>query len=414
MSSKNITLINPSSPFLINERVFLPLGILYLASVLRNKGHNVDILDLSNESHPNKKLDKIDSDIVGITSTSAQFKEAEYINNYIKSNLSSDITTVIGGAHPTICPSDCLNLPSFDYIIRGEGEQAILDVVNDNNKPLSPIIIRKSLIKDVDTIPYPARDLINHHSYNYSIDGEPATNMMTSRGCPYKCIYCDSHNIWGRKVRFHSPKYVLGEISQLMNLGYSAVQIFDDTFILNRKRVEKICEGTKKLDIKFRCFIRSNLATKSILKMLKESGCVEIAFGAESGSQEILNTINKQTTIEQNTRTVKLAHELGLRVKAFLMIGLPGENYETVEQTKNWILTTKPDDFDYCILQPFPGTELYDQKYKYDINWNGADVSKSWYKGIPGHYTTTIETSTLSSKEIIRLRDEVEQLKGGI
>lgn len=394
-----ILLINPPSQFLINQKVFPSLGLLYLSTYLWQHGIYSEILDLAGTTDYQYELSKYIGkgvDLVGISSTTPQFVESCKIAAIASSILGCPIC--IGGPHATVDPESC---DMFEYVVVGEGEAAILDYRNwrDGN-------IRYKEIDDIDTIPYPDRTMIDIKSYEYYIDGELATPVMTSRGCSYnRCSFC-SHTWCG--IRMHSPEYIYEELRYLKNiLGYRAIMFFDDIFAINYSRVHSITNLIRPLDIIYRCFVRSDTATESILRLLKESGCVEIGFGAESGSQRVLDTVGKNNSVENNTRVIETARRLGLRTKAFMVVGLPGESNETCQETYDWLNNVRPDSWDISIYTPYKGSSITNSPELYDINIDYSNFEDLYYKGIQGEYKCHVSTSNLSSEDIVNWREKI-------
>jgi len=395
-----ILLVNPPSPFLINQRTFPSLALLYLATVLREHRVEARILDLAGCADIDRELDAVDfvPELIGVSATTPQFGYAVHIRNYFK-GIYPQVPIVIGGPHATVDSESC---KAFDHVAIGEGESVIV-----NYRSWSSWIVSAPVIVNIDSIPHPDRDFVDIDSYHYSINGEKATTVMTSRGCPYDCAFCCRPQ--GNKVRFHSPEYVVEEIRLLKRrYGYNAFMFFDDIFVLPRSRVTRTTELLKREDIIYRCLVRSDAVDKSLLSMLKESGCVEIGFGAESGSQKILDVVGKKNSVASNTRLVELARELGIRTKAFLVIGLPGETHGTAEETYNWLRDVAPDDWDMSIYSPYRGSKIVDNIKLYDIEIDDTAFENMWYKGIPGRYGCSVSTSGLSSEEILGWRNKIE------
>ena len=169
----------------------------------------------------------------------------------------------------------------------------------------------------------------------------------------------------------------------------------------------EICDLLKGLDIIYRCFIRSDTVDRSILEKMHSSGCVEVGMGVESGSQRILDMVRKGETVEQSMKVIKLCHELGIRVKAFFIIGLPGENKESIRETMKFLEEVDLDDLDITIYIPYPGSHIYKDREKFDIRFTD-DYEHAWYKGKPGAYKPIVSTSSFSSEEIGKIRDELE------
>lgn len=402
-----IILINPPSPFLIGQKDFPPLGVLYIASVLRENNFEVGVLDLANkEDQLESVLKLLEADMYGVSATTPQYPFAKKIMKILKeTNL--NVPVVIGGAHPSSVPNKCL-ADGFDHVVAGEGEQAMLNIASKyRDKKQVKKIIRYSYIKDIDTIPRPARDLIDLKSYGYNVNGKRATTIISSRGCPYECAFC-SKDVWQRTVRFHSPEYVVDELNEIMNdFGFRHFLFLDDSLALNKKRLVHICNLIEPLNIKWRCYMRTNGVTKEMLKKMKQAGCSEIGFGIESGSQKILDIANKKTNVDENLKVVKYCKEAGVIPNVFIMIGLPGETHKTVEETKNWMEKAKPDKFGFNIFAPYVGTEIYNNPKDYDISIREMPDVESWIKGRQGEYHSFVSTKELGSAEILRLFTEL-------
>ena len=400
-----IILVNPPSPFLIDELVFPPLGLLYLASYLKQNGYNnIKVFDDFRKEGTDSPDFRSKGYIYCITATTPQFQGAQQIINRIrKSNKRARI--IIGGPHVSGVPQDGLQAGA-DTVIVGEGERAIIRALEGQRG-----IIQEPYIKDINTLPTPARDLIDLKKYKYYIGDKLVTTVMTTRGCPYRCAFC-ANNVWNfeRKIRFHSPNYIYKEVKELKEkYGYNAIMFFDDTFTVDKKRLLEICRLLKPLNITWRCFIRTDTVDKESLKAMYSAGCRYIGCGVESGSPKILKNIHKATNVELNTSIVKLAKKIGFHVKTFIMIGCPGETESTVEETKDWIKKALPHDFDICILTPYAGSDLYEHPSNYDLCF--ISNSLGWYKGKVGEYKSYVWTKDLSRKRIVELRDEIEKMK---
>ncbi len=385
-------LINPPKPFLLNQKVFAPLGLLYLGAVLKNEGHEVVISDMSSLDEP-----LIEADVYGISSTTPQFPYAIRVAEMIRCRYKNKTKVIIGGPHVT---SVVPNTNLFDIIIRGEGESLITKTDNG--------VYQAEPIKDLDAIPFPARELINLKDYKYSLNGRPATHAITSRGCPFSCAYCDKE-MWGKKVRYRSAGNVLKELDQLnKDYGYDAFMFFDDTFTLNKPRLEELCDGFKARGFIWRCFSRVDTVSYHDLMMMKEAGCYEIGVGIESCNQSMLDRMHKGTTVEQNTRFIKWTKELGIRNKAFLIMGFPGETRESLDDLINWVKEVKPDDFDLSVFMPIPGSDVWNNPKAYNVKLPD-DFENVWYKGTPGEYHSYVVNNNFSTNELMTLRDKIER-----
>lgn len=400
----SIALINPPSPFLLDDTVMPPLGLMYLSSYLKEHGQEPTIYDLA--VNPDTNIRK--NEIFAITSTTPQYPEVIKIIDTIRKIYPRSIF-VIGGAHVTAFKNK--RHKYFDTIIIGEGEDALLSIckfidMSDNSRICG--LVKARQISNIDKIPFPDRTFNGFEKYHYNINGLPATTMLTSRGCPFSCHFC--FNIWGNNVRLRSAENVIEEAKIIKNMGFNAIMFFDDTFTVKKERVIDIAKGLKELNIIWRCFIHASTVDYDLLKLMFESGCVEVGMGVESGNNEILKTINKKINLENAIKVCNWCHEIGLRIKTFLMIGLPGESKETINDTISFLKRARPDDFDYTIYTPFPNTEIWNNSEQFNIQFDkdNLDYSKMYYKGIAGKYTAQVSTSKLTSEEIEKYRDYVD------
>lgn len=402
-----VTLISPPSPFLINQKAFPSLGILYLAAVMEQQNIDVTVADLTD------KEDELDAalqrfagaDIYGVTATTPQYPQVlRILKTLRRQNPAAHIA--VGGAHPSAIPEKCLQ-DGFNFVVVGEGELAMIRLVTHLEAgQLLPNLIRAPSIQEIDTIPRPARHLIDIRAYSYDIDGGQGATLITSRGCPYACAFC-SKDAWQQGVRFHSVDYVVSELKHLMDVyGFKHFLFLDDTLTIHKKRLFELCNRIKLFGIKWRCYARSS-TTKELLLAMKEAGCVEVGVGVESGSQKILDIVNKKETVEQNTRFVEACKEAGLIANVFIMIGLPGETYETVEETRRWMERVRPQKFGFNIFMPYAGTPIYNHPEKFDIRIYDVPDERSWIKGRQGEYASFVATRELSREEILRLFGEL-------
>lgn len=401
-----VTLISPPSPFLIDQKAFPPLGLLYVAGYLQHNGIDINVADLANkETEMENALENyLDSEIFGITSTSPQYPLALKILKILR-RRNPKARVVLGGAYPSSLPDKCVQ-DGFDFIVAGEGEEAMLQLITNIGKKKAPGILQASYIQDLDTIPFPARDLIDISSFAYNIDDGRGTTLITSRGCPYACSFC-SKEVWQRGTRFHSTDYVISEVEHIVNrYKFNHFLFLDDTITISRKRLLKLCSRMESLNIKWRCYARTT-TTKEMLISMRKAGCVEIGVGVESGSQKILDIVDKKETVEQNAAFVELCKQVGITANVFIMIGLPGETYETVEETRRWMERVRPEKFGLNIFMPYAGTPVYKNPDRYDIQIFDVPEEKSWIKGRQGEYESFVATNALSRGEIERLFGEL-------
>lgn len=351
-----------------------PLGILYIASYIRKYSDaTVKVIDAeaSNLSKNDVKseLKKIKPNLVGISVLSYdRFQGFEIAD--ISKKLGAFV--VIGGPHVTFTDKETLkNVSSIDVVVRGEGENTMLELLNNlkSNESLDDIkgiTFRKNgqitsrnpdreLIADINLIPPPAWDLVPMEKYQYHA-------VFASRGCPYNCIFCASPRIWKRKLRIRDPSDVIDEIEYLLNkYGKKVVHIKDDTFTANKKFIHNFCDELKKRNLSFNweCMGRVNTIDEEILQRLKDNNCQLIEIGVETGNEQIMRIINKQITKKQVIYAVNLCKKMGIDVGTFFMLGHPGDNEKNIEETFNFALQLRSD---FCTFNPtdiFPGTELY-------------------------------------------------------
>jgi radical SAM superfamily enzyme YgiQ (UPF0313 family) len=399
----DITLIFPSSPFLIDEQVFPPLGILYLAAICRDWGYKPQVIDLATANLEHTV--KVRSDIVGISLTTPQRSQAYRIAKLLKKEGK---TLIAGGAHATHMPQECLD-NGFDYVIRGEGEMALVGLLlflTNDMQCDDKVLGNTSDFVSPDRLPIPARDLIDLDNYRYTIEGRHATTIMTSRGCPFHCSFCARVTT---KFRNASSKYVINEIEHLYNTyGFEAFMIFDDVFTVSKQRTKALAEYFDGSGFLFRCFARSNLIDDDIAGYLAQMGVVEVGIGVESGSQEVLRKNLKGTSVEGNLKAFRLLREQAIRTKAFLIVGLPGETEDTIRDTEDWIEKAQPDDIDFTVFQPLPGSPVFEKPELWDIKFE-YNSRPMWYKGTPGYYESNVSTEALSADRIVEIRDELEE-----
>jgi len=384
----DVLLINPPSGEVYGKMEapdYPPLGLAYVGAALEKAGHKVKIIDISADKIPKHEfLQTIKNyKIIGLTSTTPTFNQAENLCKLIKEN--TEAITVLGGIHATIDPEDCLKSENIDFVVRGEAEATITELVDkiQNKKSFSKVkgisftkngkIIHnenRDLIQNLDEIPFPARHLFNHQKYTYPDSLlSPVMPIMTSRGCPHNCTYCCTKLIFSRRVRFRSAKNVVDEIEYLIKkYKVKEIHFWDDNFTLYKQRVFEINNELKKRGIKlhfaFPNGLRVDQVDFEILKCLKDMGVYSLAFGVESGNQIILDNVKKGTTIKQIEQAYKWAKELGFETWGFFMIGLYGDTPETIKDTISFAKKINPDVAKFHILKPFPGTEIFKQLLK--------------------------------------------------
>ena len=381
-----VLLVNPSQYELyggLKAPDHPPMGIAYIAAVLEAVGHAVDIIDMDADGVTKEdfiELLKTGSfKMVGVTALTPSFNKAVELAKIVKENTSA--YTVLGGIHPTIMPESSLSSPSVDFIVKGEGEITIKELITciENNGYFSEIdgigyklsgkvVINRDrdLIKDLDSLPFPAMHLFKNRRYTYP-DAlySPALPVITSRGCPGNCTYCNTKNIFTRKFRARSAKSVVDEFEHLVqNFAVKEIHIWDDNFTTLKKRVFEIRDEVKRRGLKIKFAfpngLRIDFIDMDILNALKDMGTYSIAVGIESGSQKVLDAIKKGIAVDKVKEKFSMIKKSGLESWAFFMLGLPEDTPETIMQTIKFAVELNPDIAKFHILKPFPGTEAFE------------------------------------------------------
>lgn len=375
--------------------VFPPLGLFYLRAVLQAQGHEVDYVDMSeyDTTATGARVKKFttppssDYDAYLISGTSPQAREIRRLVKYLRKR---DCITIVGGPHVTNYagpvtvpgelpahsgsePVDNELLENAHLLVKREGENAVLQALGRLGEAQEfmakhgrGIVIQEPNIADLSRIPIP--DRTEAHKYRYFLEDERGskhrgTTMFSSRGCPERCAFCDSPALWGRAVRYIPIPQVVQELEQIRSLGFSAIHFFDDILPLAQPRMVEICGHLKSFGFYWRCFVRVDIMThrkygKQFMQMMYDHGLREVLVGVESGDQRILDIIHKGTTVEQNTLVRQWCREIGIRFKASVILGLPGEDMASMVATRKWVLENRPDRVNVCTYIPFPGTPI--------------------------------------------------------
>jgi len=352
-----------------------PLGLGYIAAVLKRNGFEAKIFDLNVETSSLKEFLSLEKpEIVGVSCVVTSARQTFEITRKLKILL-PECFIVVGGPYPTIMGEHLLaRHGEIDAAIVGEGEFTILELFErlQNEQGLDGInglIFRdknkvkhnppRNPIEPLDSLPFPAREKLPMRLY-----GENAGVIFTSRGCPFQCIFC-SRPVFGRKWRGHSPEYVLKEIEHMRrHYGIRYLSFLDDNFTFDLERAEKILDriNAKKwrLGLYFWNGIRVDHVTRGLLLKMKRAGCTAINYGVESVDPNVLANIEKGISLDQVEKAIRLTREFGIKANAFLMVGNPGDNMEVVEKVKNFIERVKVDGVHLSMATPLPGTKFWD------------------------------------------------------
>ncbi len=404
------------------------VGLAYVASYLRENGFEVEVVDAPIEGFSFDDMEKIvrksKPDFVGITANTMQIEDANKTAGIIK-GIGKDIPIIVGGYHTTAMPKETLEeFENFDYSVYGEGEITMLELIRTLEKTkdvsgVKGISFRskegvkttepRPYITNLDDMPFPAFDLFPIGKYNAcaSLDKKIIeVPLQTSRGCPFQCIFCARP--LGNVVRYRSPENVIEEIKRdVEELNASQILFTDETFTLKKERTLDICDRIKKekLDekIKWYCETRVDTIDKLMLERMKDAGCIYIAYGIDSGNEEVLKKIKKGTNLEQARNAVKWAKDAGIRVFGSCILGHPYDTKETINDTINLMFETDPDFAAFSILSPFPGTEIMKMAEKGEGNLR--ILSHNWKK-----YGKQIGNA-LSLENVPRRELEIMQMK---
>lgn len=368
------------------------LGLLSLGAILRKEGHRICIVDASAQGidyeQTVQEAKKFQPDIIALTAVTPAIIKTAKLASMMK-GIYPNVPIVIGGPHFTAVPEQTLNdYQVFDYGVVGEGELSLIDLIEvlPTGKTLSDVpgtVYRENgkivfspprpPINDLDVLPFPAWDLLHgfpalYHPALFKYKKLPATHIISARGCPNKCIFCDT-SVFDHRIRFHSSEYILNMISYLVaNFGIKEIIFEDDQFLVNKKRVIKICEGILKAkwSIAWCCSARVNCTNDlAILKLMKQSGCWQINYGIESGNQKILDFAKKEITINQIEKAVLLTHKAGILSKGYFIFGLPYETEKTMQNTICMAKRIHLNDMSVFTLTPFPGSKMYNLAEQY-------------------------------------------------
>lgn len=362
----DICLVQPPNTCLLDPTTRWPLGLAYLEAVLTKAGYKVAVADLRD-----KKVDISlipEAPIIGITATTGEIGMAKEIARLVKERDSTTVT-VIGGAHATYMPRDCWG--TFDAVVIGEGENEILSLLGGE---------AAYRLNELNTLPFPTR-----HPFSFSETlfegagygkGPKATSIITSRGCPYQCAFCQTTP---RVVRYRSAKNVTEEIKEIIaKWDCNHFRFEDDSFTLKPSRVFELCRLLEPLKIHFRCHTRSDLFDKDMARALRFAGCDEIGFGVESADQRVLDMVNKKETLEEHIRAIGIAEDNGIKTKAFFMTGLPSETDEIVEITRKFLERAQPSKVILSRFTPYPGSDVWANPSRYNVTWVDSHFENFW------------------------------------
>jgi radical SAM superfamily enzyme YgiQ (UPF0313 family) len=405
-----------STPHPLEESPLPPLSLSYLAAVLAEEGIQVRIVDfLVTHYDPGKlrrELEEYKPQLVGATCVTLNYPIARRMLKVCKA-FDPHIFTVIGGPHVTFALEETLlRSPWIDAIVIGEGERTLVELAGavEAGKDIRQVrgiafasggrVVKtppQAPIEDLDQLPLPARELLPMARYRAL--GAPCT-VITSRGCPFSCIFCSGRRMFGPKVRFRSAGPVVDEIERLQrDFGLAKINIVDDTFTLNHNHTRAVCEEMLRRDLKLKwsVFARVDRISQDLAQLMNRAGCEWLLFGVESADEGILKTIRKGITPEDVRRGVKIAAEAGINVFNSFILGLPGESRETARKSLAFgdeLYQEYGAKYGFHMLSPLPGTEIYERAKDYGIRI----LSRNWARYNANEPIT--ETATMSTEMV--------------
>lgn len=399
VNEKSVLLVNPAIDKekkygkLVNMLLApsVPLSIVHLGSFLEQQGYEVHIFDEQIELLTESRFQQIVNDyrtgIVGFTCTTPGMARAHEIAADIK-KINPEIKVVMGNIHPTVLPEETLNDPNVDVVVRGEGEFTFLEYLHaiENGGEITKIdgishrlnggfnhTVNRKYEKDLDIFPPVNWKLLTDFNDSYTIEW-----ILTSRGCPYKCVFCSARSVSGFKYRFNRPQRVIEEVDNVVqNHGAKFFSFADDNFVVRKDRTRAICdlliERGYHNQTKWLCQTRADAVDEPLLEHMRKAGCEYISFGIETGTQRLLDLIGKSVKIETIEKAVNMAHRAGIKTRGSFMLGLPTESKEDSLATIDFAMRLPLDIAKFNLAVPYPGTELLNMAIA-----EGLKVTDDW------------------------------------
>lgn len=403
----------------------IPISLPSTAALLRREGHEVLILDATARDMTTDEVlgaaGGFAADLALVNVSTPTFHDDAAAAAVLKENFPGLFTAAFG-VHVTALPEESLRRSAFDAVIRGEPEVTAAALAaalaeGDSLEGVTGISFRRlkggdrseeelvnnadrPFFEDLDSLPPPALDLVEHELYPAPVSGEPHTLIITSRGCPYHCTFCSAHIYYGTRLRLRAPALIVDEIELVQERdGINLFTFWSDTFTLKREHVVEICRElrARSLKVRWMCNSRVDRVDPELLRMMAEAGCQVISYGVESGAQAILENIKKRTTVKQIIDAFAWTREAGISSAAHVILGLPGETPETIELTLKLVRRIKPDYVQYYGAIPFPGTAFLEE-----ARARGWLLTEDWADFEIGN--SIVSTPALSSDELDRWR----------
>ncbi len=378
----DLHMIRTNVPSVVDEETgcYPPIGLLYVAAfAVRHTDSEVEVLDAQaeklNYDQIEERIRRSGPDVVGIQTLSFTLCDAIMTARSAK-KVSPEIKVVLGGPHVFLYPEETLSIPEVDYIILGEGEKSFADLLNrirdrksaaglagagyrENGIPR--YIFPEDFVADLDSLPHPMRELLPIKRYGSVLaQGNIVTTLISSRGCPFRCIFCDRPHL-GKKFRFRSAANVVEEMRICRDLGIREIIFYDDTMTIRRDRVLEICRllREQKIDVLWDVRAHINTMDAELLKQMRAAGCVRIHFGIESGNPDVVKALRKNVNLGRAREIFRLSRKAGIQTLAYFILGNPTETEKEIEDTIRYFLHLDADYVHIAAMTPFPGTELY-------------------------------------------------------
>ncbi len=406
-----------------------PMGLAYIASMLKKDGHDVTVVDLNSErdmtsSELSDVILKRKFSLIGISSIITQYKKVKYLGKLIKS-LASDIPLLMGGTGPTSIPEAYLRNCSADIVCIGEGEETVKNIVSaiQHHQPLENcqgiaftknggVIVRtpdSEVIADIDNLPFPAWDIFNSmdvyiENYLFRNGRKRGIGILSSRGCSGRCNYCLCN--LGRKIRARCVESIFEEIGMYVRkYNVNHIHFIDDTLIATSKRIGEICERFKEFkNLTWSANVRVDLVSQNMLKNMADANCISLAYGIESGSPLVLKYMRKGVTPKRASDAIRWTRDAGISMRTYFMIGMPCETPETIKETVRFCKDNLVGG-EFFFATPFPGTELY--RYAKEA---GFFHNEDLYLELVGEVRDfLVNLTSMSNEELFTLKEDAEE-----
>lgn len=358
-----------------------PLGLASLAAMVRDQ-HEVRIVDGTVEAVTMAGLEKLIADwrpeVVGMMTLTSTFYDSIALCAAAK-RIDGAMVTILGGPHPSVQPVESMCDPAVDVVVVGEGEETFRELILALEKRIDlrgvpGLYLREGEgllatpprrpIADLDTLPWPARDLLPMHLYHPSpmhYRKLPAFSVMCGRGCPYQCTFCSCSRVFPGRMRLRTPENVMAEIRMLVDrFGAREILIWDDLFGISSPWTRQFCELIAPLNLSWSAWMRVDTVNPELLELMASSGCWHISYGVESGNQGVLDSIRKEITLEQVRSAFAWTHAVGMEARGTFILGFPGETPETMRETIDLAISIDADYAQFQLLTPYPGSELWE------------------------------------------------------